>query len=260
MGGLEYCLTEVQGGTAVECVHDFRYAVRSELRAATFGFDDALGDQEHARSGLEGLDVGLEGEVCEEAERHRNWPEDAGAVVVSKDWRLAARVDVSEETKGQVVAAEKGWSQARAACGFVDGAIDLVRQGAEGVHHIDDVCGEELWRAMPEDVLYGGCDGVGFVADPGDVGEKKDDVGADRDRVEEVATGSRGVITRAQVEAVKWRQNRGQRCAGGLKSVRHGWWRLYVVRAGGSSISSLRREGREIGPRCLTLDLRFTRR
>ena len=56
MRRVEYRLTEVQGGTAVECVHDFRYAVRSELRAATFGFDDALGDEEHTRAGFEGLD------------------------------------------------------------------------------------------------------------------------------------------------------------------------------------------------------------
>ena len=56
-----------------------------------------------------------------------------------------------------------------------------------------------------ERILYGGCDGVGLGADAGDVGEEEDDVRADRDGVEEVATGAGGVITRVKIEAVECR-------------------------------------------------------
>lgn len=67
-------------------------------------------------------------------------------------------------------------------------------QDAERIHHVDDFGGEELRDADTEDVLHGGSDGVGTVACAGDVGEKEDDVGTGCYSVEEVATGTGGVV------------------------------------------------------------------
>ena len=190
MGRLECGLAQVQGRAAVERIHNFGYAVRSEMRAAAFGFDDAFGDKKHARSGFEGLDGGFEGEVGEEAKGHGDWSEGAGAVVVAEDWGWAAGVDVGQETEGQVVTTEKGGSQPGTCGGFVDCLIDFVRKAGEGVHHIDDFSGEELRGATAEDVLCRGSDGVGHVAGASDVGEEEDDVWAGCDCVEEIATGA----------------------------------------------------------------------
>src|SRR5271163_4572108 len=101
-------------------------------------FENALGDEEQASAGFEGLDGWLEGEMSEEAERHGDVSENAGDVAVAKDGGLAAGVDVGEKAKVQVIAAEEGRRQTRAAGGFVDGLIDLVCQEGEGVHHIDN--------------------------------------------------------------------------------------------------------------------------
>ncbi len=101
-------------------------------------FEDSLGDEKHACAGFEGLDGRLEGEMGEEAEGHGDVSEDAGAVAVAKDGGLTAGVDVGEEAEGEVVAAEEGGGEAGAAGGFVDGLVDLVREDAEGVHHVDD--------------------------------------------------------------------------------------------------------------------------
>src|ERR1700678_824092 len=171
MGVLEYGLTQIRGRAAVEGVQNFSYAVRSEVRTAALGFDDSLGDKKHASAGFEGLDGGFKGEVGEEAEGHGDVAEDPGAVVVVEDCGLTAGVDVGEETEGQVEAAEEGGGKAGASGGFVDCLIDFVRQDAEGVHHIDEVRGEELWDAVAEDVLCFGCDGVSDVAGAGYVGE-----------------------------------------------------------------------------------------
>jgi hypothetical protein len=37
------------------------------------------------------------------------------------------------------------------------------------------------------------------------------------------------VVARAQIEFLERRQRRGQRSAGGLGVILHGWWRLYFV-------------------------------
>jgi hypothetical protein len=47
--------------------------------------------------------------------------------------------------------------------------------------------------------------------------------------VEEIATGAGGVVARVQIELFDRRQSRGQRSAGGLGVILHGWWRLYLV-------------------------------
>ena len=192
-------------------------------------FEDSFGDEKHAGAGFEGLDGGLEGEMGEEAEGHGDVSEDAGAVAVAKDGGLAAGVDVGEDAEREVVAAEEGGGEAGAAGGFVDGLVDLVREDPEGVHHVDDFGGEELGDAAAKGVLGGGGDGVGRVACAGDVGEEEDDVGSGGDGVEEVATGAGGVVARVEVELFEWRQRGGQRRAGELGRVLHGWWRLYFV-------------------------------
>ncbi len=89
--------------------------------------------------------------------------------------------------------------------------------------------GEELRDTEAKDVLGGGGDGVGVGAGAGNVGEEEDDVRAGGDGVEEVATGARGVVARVQIELLERRQSCGQRSAGGLGVILHGWWRLYFV-------------------------------
>ena len=145
------------------------------MLAAASCFENSFGDEEHACAGFKGLDGGLEGEVCEEAEGHSDVSEDPGAVAVAEDGGLAAGV-VDEEGERKVVAAEEGGGEAGAAGGFVDCLVDLVREDAESVHHIDDFGGEELGDAAAKGVLGGGGDGVGRVACAGDVGEEEDDV------------------------------------------------------------------------------------
>src|SRR5205823_13304078 len=107
-----------------------------ELLAAALCFENSLGDEEHACAGFKGLDGGLEGEMGEEAQRHRDVSEDARAVAVAEDGGLAAGVDVGEQAEGEVVAAEKGGGEAGSVCGVVDGLVDLVGESGEGVGHI----------------------------------------------------------------------------------------------------------------------------
>jgi len=200
VGRFERGGTEIEGCAGGESFNECDGALDAEVLPATRGFEDALGDEEETGTGHEGLDGGLEGEMGEEAERHGDVAEDAGAVVVAKDSRLAASVDVGEETEVEVVTAEKGWCEERAAGSLVDGLVDLMGEGGEGVHHIDDFGGEELRDAATEDVLRGGGDGVGGVAGAGDVGEEEDDVGACGYGVEEVAAGAGGEVAGAEIE------------------------------------------------------------
>ena len=201
----------------------------AELLAAALRFEDSPGDEEHARAGFEGLNGGLEGEMGEEAEGHGDVSEDAGAVAVAGDGGLAAGVDVGEKAEGKVVTAEEGGGETGAAGGFVDGVVDLVRESGEGVHHVDDIGREELGDAAAKGVLGGGGDGVGVGAGACDVGEEEDGVGAGGDGVEEIAAGAGGVVARVQIELFERRQSSGQRRAGGLGVILHGWWRLYFV-------------------------------
>jgi len=190
--------------------------------AATPCLEDAFGYEEEARAGFKGLDGRFEGEMGEEAQRHGDVPEDAGAVVIAKDGGLAARVDVCEETERKIEAAEKGGGKARSARCIVDGLVDLVRQDGESVHHIDAIDTEELRCAETKDVLHGCCDGVGVGAVAGDVGENKDDVRPGRDCIEEVAACAGGEVPRMQIETLERRQSGGQRSAAGLRQGLHG--------------------------------------
>jgi hypothetical protein len=192
--------TEIEGCAGGEGFDEVDGAFDAEVLSAACGFKDALGDEEETSSGYEGLDGGLEGEMGEEAERHGDVAEDAGAVVVAKDGGLAAGVDVGEETEVEVVTAEKGWCEERAAGSLVDGLVDLVGEDAKGIHHVDDFGGEELRDAETEDVLRGEGDGVGGVAGAGDVGEEEDDVRACGYGVEEVAAGAGGEVAGAEIE------------------------------------------------------------
>ena len=216
MGVLQRDAAEVEGRAVGDILEDGGGPLDAELLATALRFKDSFGDEEHACAGFEGLDGGLEGEMGEEAEGHGDVSEDAGAVAVAKDGRLATGVDVGQEAEGKVVAAEKGRGEAGAPGGFVDGLIDLVRKSGKGVHHVDDFGSEELGDAMAKDVLRRGGDGMGLRAGAGDVGEEEDDVGADGYGVEEIATGAGGVVARVQIEVFERRQSRGQGSAGGL--------------------------------------------
>jgi hypothetical protein len=226
---LERFAAQIEGRTGGKIFKKAGGPVDTELLPAALGFEDALGDEEEASAGFEGLDGGLEGEVGEEAERHGDVSEDAGAVAVAKDGGLTAGVDVGEEAEIEVEAAEKGWCETGPACGVVEGLIELVGQGAEGVHHIDDFGGEELRDAEAKGILRVGGDGVGIGTAAGDVGEEEDEVRPCGDGVEEVAPGARGVEERMKIEAFEQGKSHRQRGAGGLRGVLHGWWRLYFV-------------------------------
>ena len=161
---LECDAAQVEGRAVRDILEDRCRSLDAELLAAAGSFEDSLGDEKHACAGFEGLHGGLEGEMSEEAEGHGDVTQDASAVGVAKDSGLAAGVDVGKEAKREIEAAKEGGGEARTARGFVECLIDLVRQGGEGIHHVDDFVAEELWDAVPERVLYGGGDGVGFVA------------------------------------------------------------------------------------------------
>jgi hypothetical protein len=135
----------------------------------------------------------------EETEWHRDVSEDAGALAIAKDGGLAAGVDVSEKAERKVEAAEESRGEAGAASGFVDGLVDLVRESSEGVHHVDDFVAEEFPDAAAKEVLRCGDDGVDLFANASDVGKEKDDVRAGCYSVEEIATGTRGVIAGLKV-------------------------------------------------------------
>ena len=62
---------------------DFGDAVLAEVGAALAGFEDALGNEEQARAGFQGLDGGLVGHVSEEAEGYGDVAEGSGAVRVA---------------------------------------------------------------------------------------------------------------------------------------------------------------------------------
>jgi hypothetical protein len=201
----------------------------AELHSIPLRFEDSLGDEKHACVGFEGLDGGLEGEMGEEAERHGDVAKDACTVAVAKDGGWAAGIDVGEDSEREIETAEKRRGEAGATSGVVDDLVDLMREGAEGIHHIDDFSGEELRDAVAEEVLGGGGDGVGLGTATGDVGEEEDDVWARGDSVEEVASGAGGVVTGVKVETLERKQSGGQRSTCGLRCIRHGWWRLYLV-------------------------------
>src|SRR5882672_11779940 len=119
---------QVKGRAVGNIFEDCSRSLDAELFASAVSFEDSLGDEKHACAGFEGLDGGLEGEMGEEAERHGDVSEDAGAVAVAKDGGLAAGVDVGEKAEGKVEAAEEGGGEAGPAGGLVDGLVDLVRQ------------------------------------------------------------------------------------------------------------------------------------
>jgi hypothetical protein len=226
---LERDTAEVEGRAGGNMLEDCGCSLLAELLAASLRFENSFGDEKHAGVGFEGLDRGLEGEMGEEAERHGDVAEDAGAVTVAKDGWRAAGVDVGEDAEGEIETAEKRRGEAGAASGVVDDLVDLMREGAEGIHHIDGFGGEELRDTEAKDVLRGGGDGVRFGTATGDVGEEKDDVRASGDSVEEVAARAGGVVTGVKIETLERRQSGGQRSTGGLGWVLHGWWRLYFV-------------------------------
>jgi hypothetical protein len=222
-------VAKVRGRTGGDVLKDRGHPFDSELLTAALRFEDSFRDEEHAGVGLEGLDGGLEGEMGEEAEWHGDVAEDAGAVAVAKDGGRPAGVDVGENAEREIETAEKCRGEAGGACGVVDDLVDLVREGAEGIHHIDDFGGEELRDAEAEDVLGCSGDGVGLGAIAGYVGEKEDDVRAGGDGVEEISARMGGVVARVKIETLERRQSGGQRSTGGLGWVLHGWWRLYFV-------------------------------
>ena len=78
--------------------------------------------------------------------------------------------------------------------------VDLVREGAERVHHVDDFGGEELGDAAAKGVLGRGGDGVGFGTFAGDVGEKEDDVRACCYGVVKVSAGARGEVASVKIK------------------------------------------------------------
>jgi hypothetical protein len=197
---LEDGAAEVEGRSGGKGFDEGGGSLDAEVLPVVAGFEDSLGDKEHARAGFEGLDGGLEGEVSEETEGHGDMSEDAGAVAVAEDCGLASGVDVGEEAESKVIAAEEGWGEARSAGGGVESLVDLVRQGSENVHHVDDFSGEELRDAEAKGVLRGGCDGVGVGACAGDVGEEEDEVRAGGYGVVEVATGARGEVAGVKIE------------------------------------------------------------
>ena len=226
---LEGNAAQVEGGAGGDVFEDCDCSPFAELLAAAFRFEDTFGDEQHACIGFEGLDGGFKGEMREEAERHGDVTEDAGPVTVAKDGGRAACVDVGHDAEGQVVATEEGGGEARSARSFVDGVVDLARQDAESIHHIDDIGGEELRDAKAKDVLCGRRDRVRRISSAGDVGEEEDDVRTGGDSVEEVAALARGVVAGVEIESLERRQSGGQRSSGMKRSSLHGWWRLYFV-------------------------------
>ena len=90
---------EVEGGAVGNILEDRRGALASKLLAAALRFQDSPGDEEHACAGFEGLDGGLVGEMGEEAQRHGDVSEDAGAVAVAKNGGRAAGIDIGEEAE-----------------------------------------------------------------------------------------------------------------------------------------------------------------
>lgn len=220
--GLVDCgLAQLRRGAEGGIFDDVDDALLAEVGAALAGFEDALGDEEQAGAGLQCLDGWLVGHVSEEAKGYRDVAEGSGAVGVAEDGGRSAGIDVCEEAERNIETADEGGGEARAAGGVVDGQVDLVGEGGEGVHEIDAVDAEELRRLSAEDVLNACGDGVGFVALTGDVGEEKNDVGADDDGVKEVAASAGGVVARIKIEARERRQNSGQRGACGLGCVLH---------------------------------------
>jgi hypothetical protein len=143
--------------------------------------------------------------------------EGSSAISVADDWRRAAGVDVGEQAEVQVVTTEKGGREARAARGFVDRLIDLVRDDTEGIHHVDNFFGEKFGDAKAEGILRGGCDGVGIIAFAGDVGEEEDEMGAGGYCIEEVAASAGGVIAGVQIEVFEGRQSGRRRSAGWMR-------------------------------------------
>ena len=89
-----------------------------------------------------------------------------------------------------------------------------MRQGAEGIHHVDNFGSEQLRDTETKGILGADCYGMGFLAGACDVGEKEHDVGASCHGVEEVAVGAGGVITRMKIETLERRQSGGQRSSG----------------------------------------------
>ena len=83
MGLVEGGLAEFGSGAPGVAFDDIDDALLAEVGASLSGFENALGNEEQARAGFQGLDGGLVGHVSEEAEGYGDVAEGSGAVGVA---------------------------------------------------------------------------------------------------------------------------------------------------------------------------------
>jgi hypothetical protein len=177
-----------------------QHSLRSKVRFASLGLDDALGDEQQLCPRFKRLHRRFVRHMREQTHRHRDVWQDACTLRVAKYCRNTARVDIRKQPERQVVATDKSRREPYSVSRSYQCMIDLLHQLGRPIHQVRIVDPEELSPGSTKGFLHCRRDRLCLFLGPRDIGQQNDNMRAKIDRIEEVAARARRKVLGMQVE------------------------------------------------------------
>jgi len=168
-----------------------QHSLRSKVRLASLGLDDALGDEKQLRPRFKRLDRRFIRRMCEQTHRHSDIWQRARPPRIAKCRSQSTSVDISKQAKRQIVRANKSRRELYTVGCSNQCMVDDLHQLGRAIHQVRIARLEELGATLAKSLLHRSRDRLCLFLSARNIGQQHDHMRAKIDCIEEVAARAR---------------------------------------------------------------------
>jgi len=163
----------------------------------------SLGDQKQLRPRLKRLHRRLMRQVGKQTQRHRLARQQPRTLGVVKHRRQRTRIDVSKYAKRKVIATKKRRRETKSSRRPDQRMVNHLHQLRCGVHHIRPFCPQQLRTLSAKRLLHLSGDRLRLFFGAGDIGQQKDHMRTQIDRIEKITACPVRMILGMEVKTIQ---------------------------------------------------------